>query len=167
MGVRVVAMARSGAGEPPYVPRVETNVPSATLRTALTAGSVFELAPAVIEGCLGSGAADALFVRARREGLDGLELAQRRGALPAATGEIAEAASAVILTDLGFSLVWQITRPGVTGADLVMLTPAQDALLAVEVKGTLRAGYLPRMSGARGGQMSRAWIDPAHNPALS
>jgi hypothetical protein len=83
-------------------------------------------------------------------------------------GQIAEAIAASVLVDqLGFNLVWQITAAGGTGVDLIVLTPGEASLVAIEVKGTLRAGHTPRLSRARGGQMSRKWLEAGANPGMA
>jgi len=82
-------------------------------------------------------------------------------------GAIGEAVASVLLVDqLGFNLVWQITAAGGTGVDLLMLTPGETAMVAVEVKGTIRAGRTPRLLQARGGQMTRAWLEAYANPGM-
>ena len=48
-----------------------------------------------------------------------------------------------------------------------MLSPETDHLLAIEVKGTLRAGCVPRLSRRAAAQMSGAWIDKADNPGMA
>jgi hypothetical protein len=48
-----------------------------------------------------------------------------------------------------------------------MLSPATDHVLAIKVKGTLRAGCVPRMSRRAVEQMSAAWVDKADNPGMA
>jgi hypothetical protein len=83
-----------------------------------------------------------------------------------ATGHIAESLVAVILAELGYSLVWQLTGPGHHGVDLIELAPDGERLVAVEVKGTLRARRWPRLSGRELRQMSAGWLDKADNPGM-
>jgi hypothetical protein len=61
---------------------------------------------------------------------------------------------------------WQITQPGIHGVDLLFLSP-DEAALALEVKGTLRAGAVPRLTSSRLRQMSREWLNQPDNPAMS
>jgi hypothetical protein len=42
-----------------------------------------------------------------------------------------------------------------------------DHVLAIEVKGTLRPGCVPRLSRRAVAQMSAAWIDKADNPGMA
>lgn len=48
-----------------------------------------------------------------------------------------------------------------------MLSPAADHVLAIEVKGTLRPGVVPRLSRRAVLQMSAAWMDKADNPGMA
>lgn len=40
-------------------------------------------------------------------------------------------------------------------------------MLALEVKGTLRSGTIPRLTPSRLRQMSREWLDDPANPAMA
>jgi hypothetical protein len=108
--------------------------------------------------------ADALFERARVQGLSALPVDQRR-ALARVTGELAESVAALLLADIGLSVFSQITTPGIHGVDLLLLSP-DESVLALEVKGTLRAGSVPRLTSSSLGQMSREWLNSPHNPAM-
>lgn len=119
-------------------------------------------APWVDESLLG-GAADRLFRRARRHGLDALTLAERRGSLPALTGAVAESVAALALDAVGFTVFAQLTEPGARGADLLLLGPS-ELVLVLEVKGTLRPGLVPRLGRSRLKQMSAAWLDGTNAP---
>src|SRR5687768_5306668 len=59
-----------------------------------------------------------------------------------------------------------ITEPGVHGVDLLFLSP-DEAVLALEVKGTLRAGAVPCLTPSHLRQMSRDWLNQPDNPAMS
>lgn len=48
-----------------------------------------------------------------------------------------------------------------------MLTPDAEAVLAIEVKGTLRSGRIPRLSRRDVVQMSAAWVDKRDNPGMA
>jgi hypothetical protein len=50
--------------------------------------------------------------------------------------------------------------------DLLFLTP-DDKVIAVEVKGTLTAGRIPRLSRHELTQMSAEWVDKADNPGMA
>jgi len=49
---------------------------------------------------------------------------------------------------------------------LLFLSP-DEAVLALEVKGTLRVGAVPRLTPSRLRQMSREWLNQPGNPAMS
>ena len=61
----------------------------------------------------------------------------------------------------------RLDGPGRHGVDLLMLSPAADHVLAIEVKGTLRTGRLPRLSRRATLQMSAAWVDKRDNPGMA
>jgi hypothetical protein len=103
---------------------------------------------------------DRRFARAYRDGLDALPVSDRRGALSALTGAVAEAVAARVVDAAGLALVAQLTAQGTHGVDLVLLTPA-GRLVAVEVKGSLR-GRVPRLRRGRRSQMSAEWLDVAN-----
>ena len=63
-------------------------------------------------------------------------------------------------------LFWQIATPGIHGVDLLFLAP-DESVLALEVKGTLRRGVIPRLTPSRLRQMSREWLDDPANPAMA
>jgi len=132
----------------------------AAVRTA----SELPLPPTHVEECLTE--ADTLFRRAWRDGLDSLTLAERRGRLAADTGFIAEAVATLLLGDVGLDVFAQIITPGIRGVDLMALAP-EETVLAIEVKGTLRAGTIPRFSRSSLGQMSVDWLNDPNNPAMA
>lgn len=82
------------------------------------------------------------------------------------TGHVAESVTEVILDRLDWRVLWHFTGPGPHGVDLVFLTPS-DEVMAVEVKGTLVAGRIPRLSRREMTQMSAAWVDKADNPGMA
>lgn len=82
------------------------------------------------------------------------------------TGEVAESVAEIILDEQGYNLFWQITTPGVHGVDLLLLSP-DESVLALEVKGTLRPGTIPRLTPSRLRQMSRDWLNDPANPAMA
>lgn len=107
-----------------------------------------------------------LFGRARAEGLTSIRRSERSGHLWRVVGEVAESVAERVLGDLGFSVFWHIAEPGVHRVDLLFLAP-NERVLALEVKGTLRAGAIPRLLSPRLRQMSREWLNQPHNPAMA
>ena len=122
----------------------------------------------MIESCLDErrDGFDALFRQARSVGLAGLSRGQRTGHLWRVVGEVAESVAELVLVGLGYSVFWQITEPGVHGVDLLFLSP-DERVLALEVKGTLRVGAIPRLTPSRLRQMSRDWLNQPDNPAMT
>jgi hypothetical protein len=139
-----------------------------TLGRALRSSRPFPLTAAIIDGCLDESrdVFDTAFRRARQVGLAGLDRTERSGHLWRVVGEVAEAVAELVLDELGYTVFWQITTPGIRGVDLLFLSP-DDAILALEVKGTLRAGAIPRLTPSRLRQMSREWLNKPDNPAMS
>lgn len=136
--------------------------------SALSARQALRLAPAVqfdpglIRGCLDlEDKRDALFARTRRDGLTSLR-AENRPAVNRVTGQVAESVAELLLDDMGFSVFWQITKDGLRGVDLLFLSQRQR-VLALEVKGTLRARTVPRLMPSRLRQMSREWLNAPSN----
>jgi hypothetical protein len=126
------------------------------------------LASAMVEGCLDlDQVADRVFARAWRESLTALSPAERRGAPAGVTGHVAESVVELLLADLGYQLLWHFTGPGRHGVDLIVLCPAGERVVAVEVKGTLRPRYWPRLSRRELVQMSGAWVDKVDNPGMA
>lgn len=141
--------------------------PVLTARAALRVASPFLVSKRVVRSCVNpSKPADALFERARIHGLNTIDRDQRSGHLARVIGEVAEAVAEIVLTEHGYSLFWQITTPGVHGVDLLFLSP-DDSVLALEVKGTLRRGTIPRLTPSRLRQMSREWLNDPTNPAMA
>jgi hypothetical protein len=138
------------------------------LRRALRTATPFPLKASTIEGCLDEqrDRFDALFRRARGGGLASIDRTERSGHLWRVVGEVAESVAEVVLDELGYTVLWQITEPGVHGVDLLILSP-DEAVLALEVKGTLRADAVPRPTSSRLRQMSREWLNQPDNPAMS
>ena len=109
--------------------------------------------------------ADALFVRVRERGLVATPLAERRG-LARVTGAVAESVAEILLAEVGVAVFWHVVSEGVHGVDLLLLTP-DESVLALEVKGTLRPGVIPRLTPSRLRQMSRAWLNGPDNPGMA
>lgn len=138
----------------------------ASLRHALR-----EAAPTPVpEGVIADGIdlkdpADRLFARTRRRGLPAIPLSERRG-LARVTGEVAESLAEVLFAEVGLDVFWHIVEPGMHGVDLLFLT-LDESVLALEVKGTLRPGAIPRLTPSRLRQMSREWLNGPDNPAMA
>jgi len=141
---------------------------SLLLGRALRTATPFPLDASTIDGCLDEQRDhyDALFRRARASGLASIDRTKRSGHLWRVVGEVAEAVAEIILDELGYTVFWHITETGVHGVDLLFLSP-DEVVLALEVKGTLRAGAIPRLTPSRLRQMSREWLNQSDNPAMS
>ena len=138
-----------------------------TARAALRQASAFAVSKRVVRGCVTpSKPADALFEQARIHGLKSIERSQRSGDLARVIGEVAESVAEIVLDEQGYNLFWQLTTPGIHGVDLLFLSP-NESVLALEVKGTLRPGTIPRLTPSRLRQMSRDWLNDPANPAMA
>jgi hypothetical protein len=138
-----------------------------TARAALRAASKFPIGRRVVRSCVKpSKPADALFVRARIHGLNSIDRNRRSGHLARVIGEVAESVAQIVLDEQRYNLFWQITTPGIHGVDLLFLSP-DESVLALEVKGTLRRGTIPRLTPSRLRQMSREWLNDPGNPAMA
>ncbi|HZS59851.1 MAG TPA: hypothetical protein VFA43_11320 [Gemmatimonadaceae bacterium] len=141
--------------------------PVLSARIALRAASAFPISKRLVRSCVKpSKPTDALFERARVHGLNSIERSQRSGHLARVIGEVAESISEIVLDEQGYNLFWQITTPGIHGVDLLFLSP-DECVLALEVKGTLRPGTIPRFTASRLRQMSREWLNDPANPAMA
>lgn len=144
-----------------------TGRPLFTARAALREASAFEISKRIVCGCVKpSKPADALFEQARIHGLSSIEPRQRSGHLARVIGEVAESVAEIVLDEQGYNVFWQITTPGIHGVDLLFLAP-DESVLALEVKGTLRPGTIPRLTPSRLSQMSRDWLNDPANPAIA
>jgi hypothetical protein len=133
---------------------------------ALRQASVFSLDATVTEECLDlTCAKDRLFACGWRSGPAALSRAERC-AIAGVTDHIAESVTEVLLDRLGWRVLWHFTGPGRHGVHLVFLT-VDDKIVAVEVKGTLTAGHIPRLSRREMTQMSAEWVDKADNPGMA
>lgn len=134
-------------------------------RPAVRAAADLRLLREHVEECLHKDG-DTLFRRAWNDGLNALTFDQRRGRLSIDTGFIAESVATLILGDVGLDVFAQITTSGVHGVDLLALAP-EGTVLALEVKGTLRAGSIPRFSRGALRQMSIEWLNHPSNPGMA
>jgi hypothetical protein len=138
-----------------------------SIRSALRAAIAFPIREEWIAWCVDlRDERDQLFARALESGLHSLEPRERHGHLPATIGFVAESVAAIVLDDLGYRLLWQLTTPGVQGVDLLLLSP-DERVLALEIKGTLRQGAIPRLTPSAQRQMSRDWLNRPNNPAMA
>src|ERR1017187_5956568 len=137
------------------------------MRTSVMRQSAaFPLDAAAVRGCLDpASASDSVFARGWRSGAASLSRAERCG-VAGVTGHVAESVTEVLLDRLDWRVLWHFTGPGRHGVDLLFLTP-DDKIVAVEVKGTLVAGRIPRLSRREMTQMSAAWVDKANNPGMA
>lgn len=139
-------------------------MPEAALRLA----QPLTIDPALVWGCLDLEAeVEGRFATAWRDSLPALPRARRSGALAGATGHIAESVVELILDERGYIPLAHHPGPGCHGVDLVMLHLATEMVVAIEVKGTLRAGHLPRLTRGELDQMSPRWVDKADNPGMA
>ena len=109
---------------------------------------------------------DRLFESAWRNGLGSIPLDRRRGRLPGVIGHIAESIAESIFVDLAFIPLWHFDSNGGNGVDLLMILPAFDGVVAIEVKGTLRSGRLARLRNAQLGQMTPGWLASPVNAGM-
>ena len=133
--------------------------------TALRKSTPFPLDAALVEECLGPAPIDAVFGRGWRSGPASLTRAERN-AVARVTGHMAESVTEVLLDRLGWQVLWHFTGPGRHGVDLLFLAPG-DKIVAMEVKGTLVPGRLPRLSYRDMDQMSTSAVDKADNPGMA
>jgi hypothetical protein len=141
--------------------------PSRSMRiSVLRKATAFPIDPAVVAACLDlSCARDCLFGRALRSGPGSLTRAER-SAVAGVTGHVAESVTEVLLDQFGWRPLWHFAGPGRHGIDLALLTP-DDKIVAAEVKGTLVARRIPRLTRRALAQMSAEWIDKADNPGMA
>lgn len=138
------------------------------INAALRSAPPLPLPAAIVASCLDLDAPqDARFNHAWTNSLRALERRERGGALCGVIGRVAESVVEVLLADVGYHPVWHFTGPGRHGVDLLMASPALDHVLAIEVKGTLRAHHVPRLSRRAVEQMSAAWVDKRDNPGMA
>jgi hypothetical protein len=134
--------------------------------SVLRRAAAFPIDPAIVAGCLDpSSAPDRLFARAWRSGPGSLTRAERSAAA-GVTGHVAESVTEILLDQLEWRPLWHFTGPGRHGIDLALLTP-DSKLVAAEVKGTVVARRIPRLTRRELAQMSAEWIDKADNPGMA
>lgn len=128
--------------------------------------AAFPIDAVLVEGCLDpDSATDELFSRGWRLG-PGFLTRRERCVVAGVIGHVAESVIELALDRLQWRVLWHFTGPGGHGVDLMFLTP-DGKVVAVEVKGTLVAGRIPRLTRREMRQMSAAWIDKADNPGMA
>jgi hypothetical protein len=134
---------------------------------SLAAG--FRLERADVTACLDPERRDGdrVFAAAFAGTLAALPPGARRGALAGTTGHVAESVVEVVFERCGWTPVWHFIGAGRHGVDLLLLGPGEERLFAVEVKGTLRTSWWPRLRRAELTQMEVGWLDKADNPGMA
>ncbi len=134
--------------------------------SALRQATAFPVDTATVSDCLDpSSTADSLFARAWRSGPASLTHAERC-AVAGITGHLAESVTEILLDQFEWRPLWHFTGPGRHGIDLALLTPDGN-IVAAEVKGTLVARRIPRLTHRELAQMSAEWVDKANNPGMA
>src|SRR4051794_25711189 len=134
-----------------------------SLSSAFRESARLEIRPDLVEQCLLPGDR---FADAWSGGLDQLAPAERRGAICVEIGTIAESVMTLLLGELGLDVFAELATAGVHGVDTLAVTPAGQ-VLALEVKGTLRATARPRLGRGRLRQMSLEWLSDPANPQMA
>lgn len=130
--------------------------------------SPIEIAGSTVVACLDlDNEADHHFESAWRSRRDGGTGRLSGGALPGTTGHIAESVVEVALAERGYVPLAHHRGPGRRGVDLLMLHLTAEMIFAIEVKGTLRRGFVPRLTRGDLAQMSSGWLDKPDNPAMT
>lgn len=151
----------------PAARRSKSSRVSARWLTHRARPKAIQLSTELVTGCLSNTEADQLFLRAWKESLRALTPTEKATVAPI-TGHVAESVAELALQDkFGYNIVWHLSGPGTRGVDLIVLSPQSDKVLAIEVKGTLRSGHRPRMSGRLLKQMTSAWLDKPDNPGMA
>lgn len=127
----------------------------------------FRIQHDVVLGCLSvEEPSDRMFRRAWSQSLTVLTRREKAAVAPV-TGHVAESVVQLVLQDdYGYNVVWLLDGPGTRGVDLIVLSPAGDRVIAVEVKGTLRPNHWPKVSGRLLKQMTAEWLDKPDNPGM-
>ncbi|NYF11192.1 hypothetical protein HDC94_002348 [Leifsonia sp. AK011] len=143
------------------------------LAAALRAAPPLELAPELVASCIDSKhevaqLAESHFRTAFESSLYRIPRHERAGGLNGVTGHIAESVAETILVDAGWTPVEHFVGPfsGGHGIDLAMLSPDQEHLFVVEVKGTLQPTRWPRLTRGELDQMSPEWLSQPDNPGM-
>jgi hypothetical protein len=137
-------------------------VTTSTLSAAFRDAVPLELRADLVEQCV---MPTDRFADAWRLGLDAFEPAARRGVICVEIGAIAESVMTLLFEELGLHVFAELATAGVHGVDLLALTPVGQ-VLALEVKGTLRATARARLGRGRLRQMSLEWLSAAGNPQM-
>lgn len=142
--------------------------PRRSASAALRQASPIEIANSTVLSCLDlDDEADRHFESAWRSRRDGGTGRLSGGALPGTIGHIAESVVEVVLAERGYVPLAHHPGPGRHGVDLLMLHLTSEMVFAIEVKGTLRRGFVPGLTRGDLAQMSNAWLDKPDNPAMT
>lgn len=137
-----------------------------TATAALRRAAAFPVEEKLVSGCLDpDDRRDGLFRRGWEAGPASLSR-QERCSIAGVTGHVAESLAELLLDTAQWTVLWHFTGPGRHGVDLLFLAP-DDKIVAVEVKGTLVPGRIPRLSRHELTQMSAEWIDKSDNPGMA
>ena len=138
-----------------------------TALVALRGAQPIPVDPQTVEGCLDlADERDLDFEILWRSRMSNPRSRSQRRVLPGVIGHIAESTVEVMLAERSYVPLAHHPGPGRHGVDLLMLHPANEMVFAIEVKGTLRSGFIPRLTSGDLAQMSSAWIDKRGNPAM-
>jgi hypothetical protein len=173
--IRCVRSDASRHGHNHKMPEIEPGArqrAAPTLRrsasAALRQASPIEIASSTVVACLNlDDEADQHFELAWRSRLGGGNGRLGGGALSGTTGHIAESVVEISLAERGYVPLAHHPGPGRHGVDLLMLHFTTELVVAFEVKGTLRRGFVPRLTRGDLAQMSSAWLDKPDNPAMT
>lgn len=154
-----------------------TTARALTLR-ALRGAELFILDASTIESCLTATPGlvreperiEQLESSARATILDGAPIpAALRSSLLPVLGNIAEAIVEVVLQDVGWRPLYDDAAGFASGSgvDLVMLDPAFERAIAIEVKSTIQANRWPRLARGRREQLTSTWLDRASNEGMA
>jgi hypothetical protein len=144
----------------------EDTRPSAMSLSVLRQAVALPIDRDLVVGCLDIAARrDALFEKGWRSGPGSLTT-EERNTIAGVTGHVAESVTELLLDALRWQVLWHFVGPGRHGVDLLFLAP-DDKVVAVEVKGTLVPGRIPRLSSRELGQMSAVWVDKVDNPGMA
>lgn len=144
---------------------------------ALRSATPFDITDQTLEGCLTAN--PELLCRPKR--VDATESAIKAALLSDATipsegmsaalpvlGNIAEAVVESVLADHGWQPVYDDDAGSSFGhgVDLLMLDPALDRMVAIEVKSTIQPARWPRLATGRDEQLTPAWFNGPGNQGM-
>lgn len=153
-----------------------SEIRAATLH-ALRLGTQFDIPTEALAECLNAepkllgnprriAAAESLIHRALADGTR-IPAPTRAEVLPV-LGNVAEAVVEVILEEQGWQPVSDDTAgfSSAHGIDLLMLDPAMERVVAIEVKSTIQPSRWPRLAAGRREQLTPKWFDTPRNQGM-